>query len=535
MTWLPARELWKNWCFGLFLGGLMIAFQLTAMLIMLIKTPPGMIWMGNLVLNAVDYPVYLNYLEQGAHSLWLTNLYNNFPQVLRFDAFWSLGGFLVRLGLSAIQAHEILRWLGTMVLGLVVYGTAKHVTTDEHRARVSSLIILNGMSLGWLHAIIANLSTGKMLISIPPDVSSELSIAPLLTGGAHAILSLSLQLLLIRWVWLIVARDQKKYLYPAVPLAAFFAAFHPYFIPLMSLVALIALTLQIKKSRLAQRAVSAGIILSSMLPAGLYFLWLAGQDKNFSHHFLVVNQLNLHRPTFWLFSLLPILIAGYFLYWSKKISLDQYRTINLQWVWIWIAAALICLSLPFPWSAKYSQGLMPAFSLLTLPFWLWLYDKYLAGHSLGSMRLMLAVLYLSAPFLYVMFMHVQVSNSEVRPLFYQPKNVIQGLEIIKKQTDPDAVVLVDDLDLALWIPAKTLRRVWLGHEHETPDYPERAKQMASWRTTSDTQAFNDFLDKNNISILISNQPTDTNRYSALLKDNWSEIYKNNDLTAWQRN
>lgn len=535
MTWLSARELWKNWWFGLFLGGLMIAFQLMAAAIMILRTPPDMVWMGNLVLNAVDYPVYLNYLEQGAHSLWLTNLYNNLPQVLRFDAFWSLGGLLVRLGLSAIQAHEVLRWLGTMALGLIVYGTAKYTITDEHRVRVSSLIILNGMSLGWLYAIIANLSTGKMLISIPPDVSSELAIAPLLTGGAHAILSLSLQLLLIRWVWLIVAEDQRKYLYPAVPLAAFFSAFHPYFIPLIGLTVLITLILQIKKIGLVKKVLSAAAIWSSMLPAGLYFLWLAGQDINFSHHFLVVNQLNLHRPIFWLFSLLPILIAGYFLYWSKKISLDQYRTTNLQWVWIWIAAALICLSLPFPWSAKYSQGLMPAFSLLTLPFWLWLYDKYLAGHSLGSMRLMLAVLYLSAPFLYVMFMHVQVSNSEVRPLFYQPKNVIQGLEIIKKQTDPDAVVLVDDLDLALWIPAKTLRRVWLGHEHETPDYPERAKQMASWRTTSDTQAFNDFLDKNNISILISNQPTDTNRYSALLKDNWSEIYKNNDLTAWQRN
>lgn len=513
----------------------MIAFQLIAAAIMILRAPQDTVWMGNLVLNAVDYPVYLNYLEQGAYSLWLTNLYNNLPQVLRFDAFWSLGGLLVRLGLSAIQAHEILRWLGTMVLGLVVYGTTKHVVTDERRARVSSLIILNGMSLGWLYAVIANLSTGKMLISIPPDVSSELAIAPLLTGGSHAILSLSLQLLLIRWVWLIVAKDQRKYLYPALPLAAFFAAFHPYFIPLMSLVALITLTLQIKKSRLTQRAVSAGIILSSMLPAGLYFLWLAGQDKNFSHHFLVVNQLNLHRPIFWLFSLLPILIVSYFLYWSKKISLDQYRTTNLQWVWIWFAAALICLSLPFPWSAKYTQGLMPAFSLLTLPFWLWLYDKYLAGHNTHAPRFILAILYIGAPFLYVMFMHVQVSNSEVRPLFYQPKNVIQGLEIIKKQTDPDAVILVDDLDLALWIPAKTLRRVWLGHEHETPDYPGRSGQLERWRATDNTNDFNDFLNKNNISILISNQAVDTSRYSSLLKTDWTEIFQNNDLVVWQKN
>ncbi len=520
----------------MFLGGLMIAFQLIAAAIMILRTPPDMVWMGNLVLNAVDYPVYLNYLEQGARSLWLANLYNNFPQVLRFDAFWSLGGLLVRLGLSAIQAHEVLRWLGTMALGLVVYDTAKHVVTDERQARISSLIILNGMSLGWLYAVIANLSTGKMLISMPPDVSSELAIAPILTGGAHAILSLSLQLLLIRWVWLIVAKDQRKYLYPAVPLAAFFAAFHPYFIPLIGLTVLITLTLQIKKIGLVQKALSAIVIWLSMLPAGLYFLWLTGQDKNFSHHFLVVNQLNLHRPVFWFFSLLPILVAGYYLYWSK-ISLDQYRTTNLQWIWIWIwiAAALICLSLPFPWSAKYTQGLMPAFSLLTLPFWLWLYDKYLAGHSLGSMRLMLTVLYISAPFLYVMFMHVQVSNSEVRPLFYQPKNVIQGLEIIKKQTDPDALILVDDPDLALWIPAKTLRRVWLGHEHETPDYPGRSRQLERWRATDNTNDFNDFLNKNNISILISNQAVNTNRYSSLLKTDWSEIFQNNDLVVWQKN
>lgn len=510
----------------------MVAFQIIALITITLNTPPDTVWMGNMVLNAVDYPVYLNYLEQGGRSVWLTNLYSDSPQILRFDFFWSVGGLLVRLGLSAIQAHELLRWLATMILGLVVYGTAKQVIQDEHRARITCLILLNGMSLGWLYAIIANLTTGKMLISIPPDVASELSIAPLLTGGAHAILSLSLQLLLIRWVWLIVAENQLKYLYPFVPLVAYFSAFHPYFIPLISLVTLITLVLQIKKNRLTQTSMSSLIIFLSMLPAGIYFLWLANQDKNFGHHFLVVNQLYLHRPIFWLFSLLPILIAGYML-WRKKVPAHDYLKAT-NWTWVWIVSAVICLALPFPWSAKYTQGLMPALALLTLPFWLWLYDKYLAGHGLGSMRFMLAILYLSAPFLYVMFVHARVSNSEVSSLFYQPKTVVHGLETIQQKTPIDAVVLIDNPDLALWIPAKTLRRVWLGHEHETPDYLSRSKQLDAWRVTDNAGDFNNFLNENNISILISNQTANTSRYSSLLKADWVKIYKNTDLVVWQK-
>ncbi|MHB8830942.1 MAG: hypothetical protein ACYC44_02420 [Patescibacteria group bacterium] len=112
------KDLLKKWWFGLLLAACLIIFEILTISVPILATPPGFRWLGAGIFNTGDMAVYLNYLAQAKHSFLVTNLFNNLPQIPRFDLFWSLGGLFVRAGLPPLLTHEILRWICTVTLGL---------------------------------------------------------------------------------------------------------------------------------------------------------------------------------------------------------------------------------------------------------------------------------------------------------------------------------------------------------------------------------------------------------------------------------
>ena len=544
------KELMREWRFALVLGGLMVAFELTVMALIVSGTPEGQRWLGATIFNTGDVPVYLDYLAQAKDSFLLYNLYNNLPQIPRFDLFWSLGGLLVRLGLAPLWAHEILRWICTLALAIAVYATARAVTRNGRQARIASLLMVSGLSTGWLYDLWMGLNKQWTPNSLATaDLASEFAIAPVLLGGAHMILSIALQLLVARWIWEVISQDRKTRLWPVSLILFALSFFHPYFIPLFGLIAILALGFSLKTGPWTKSVWSFLCINAAMLPGAGYYLWLVLNDSAFRVHHLQANRLPLDPWYFWVIMLLPFIPAICWMitknqkpiskqdpksnFDSSELTEDQIQ--NSVWVWAWLASAAVCMLLPFPWMRKYTQALLPALVMLTLPFWLMLADKLWTKQVIWPLNICLSLL-VAFPFLHLLqTQSFMVVDPYWQKNFYRPDALFQAWDYIRHSAPPDSLTIAMDLWSSHWTPTYTLRRTWIGHLHETPDFMNRIGPYRQWIQTQDQDIFRSYLATTPVTHIIATTPADADRVARLIdRQDWRPVFEEAGVAVWQR-
>ncbi|MDD5726769.1 MAG: hypothetical protein PHC53_05215 [Patescibacteria group bacterium] len=529
------RNFLKNWWFGLLLSACLIVFEILIALVPILSTPPGYRWLGAGIFNTGDMAVYLNYLGQLKNSWLISNLYNNFPQALRFDTFWSLGGILVKVGASPLWAHEILRWLSIIALAFSVYAAAKAMTRTEKQARLTTLLVVSGLSTGWLHSIWMGATHQWTPLSLAaPDLDTELAIAPLLIGGAHMILSLALQITALRWLWEAIREEKIYRLLPACLCLFALSSFHPYFTPLFGIVSVMAIWPRLKAKLWHKPLLSFLGVNLSLVPWTAYYVWLMAKDPNFKTHHLQTNFLPLDPWYFWIIIILPFLLAAYWIL-KNKIPENFLWREKPKWVLAWIAAAIICMLLPFPWTRKFTQGLVPALVLLTLPFWLMLAGKLFTKKILWPLKACLAIL---ITFPYIHLLQTQITMA-VDPYwsknFYRPIALFQAWDFIQRTAPKNSLVLATDLWSNYWTPAYTLRTVWIGHNHETPDFKSRVAPYLDWTKTQDERIFRGYLNQVPVTQVIATTPSDVQRLKTLMDQNkWLLSFQNDSAAVWQR-
>lgn len=523
------KDFLKNWWFGLFLAACLIVFEILTVAVPILGTPPGYRWLGAGIFNTGDMAVYLNYLAQTKYSFLITNLFNNLPQIPRFDLFWSTGGLLVRAGLPPLWTHEILRWLCTVILGLAIYATATAVTKTEKHARITSLLIISGLSTGWIYDLWMGL-INKWTPRSPAtaDLASEFAVAPTLLGGAHMILSLALQLLIVRWIWeAIFSINKKNLLYACLGILAL-SAFHPYFIPLFGLISLIAFFASLKSHKWKMPLFYTFLINLSLLPSALYYFWIIANDQGFRIHQTQINSLPLDVWYFWIIMLAPFILAVVWMVYRRQCT-------DTKWVMTWVIAALVCMLLPFPWTRKYTQGLLPALVLLTLPFWLMLADKISSRKIILPLKACLIIL-IAFPYIHLFQTQVfMVTDLYWSKNFYRSNEVFKAWDYIKQTSKNNDLLLATDQWSNYWTPAYTTQKVWIGHEHETPDFKSRITPYLDWTKTSDATSFESYLDKTPVTTIITADPNQVERLKTMMNGNmWEEIYKSAGAAVWQR-
>ncbi|MFA6100189.1 MAG: hypothetical protein WC750_04965 [Patescibacteria group bacterium] len=554
MTKADLKIWWHKWWFGFVLSSLLISYQLASLITFISSTPKGFRWLGHLAFNMTDYPVYLNYLLQGKTHFLISNLYNNFSQIPRFDIFWSLGGLLVRAGLSPVMTHEILRWFCTVALALAVYATAKSLVTSERWARLASLFMLSGLSLGWIYSAWRDLGGPEFKSAgpTPPDLVTEFGVAPVLIGGAHMILSLALELLSVRWIYELICLKKKNRLVPLILVSLFFTWLHPYFIPLLGCQALICLVVAYRKKDKTKSLPYFLVVGASFIPAAGYYVYLALMDSAFKDHFLISNQLRLGSGWTWLLALLPLLwAAGRLL--MRKVPSELFQTKFPAWALFWIISALICLALPFPWQRKYTQGLLMAGVILTLPYWLMVSESILSKWRTGIKRLfylspphliikaagsafgvIFFIFFICAPYLYLFQIQLTTLRPDFIYSFYESNSLFSAWNFLESNQN-NHMVITDNLWINLWTPAKTGLHVWIGHAHETPDYWARFEQYSEWLKTDQVDGFNRFLNENQINVIIATTLANQSRFERLIDhQSWQKTFEQSQITVWSK-
>ncbi|MBD3281961.1 hypothetical protein GF391_04420 [Candidatus Uhrbacteria bacterium] len=510
----------KKWSYAFILAGVMLAFQYATIFGIIVLTPPDHSWLGATITNASDTGVYINYINQASESLLLKNFYAEADHIARFDPFWTVGGLFVRMGATPILAHEILRILTTIILAFAIFATAKSVTKNPRDARLTSLLMLFGLSTGWIYSVYMSITNSWAVDSlVPSDLSNEFALIPILLGGAHMILSPALLMLNTRWLWQIITQNRKPTAIPWLTIACH-VSFHPYYIPIYGLISLLAFAYTKTKKSLLRFLV----LNSAMLPGAIYYLYLIFKDNKLREHHLITNTLPLDPFWMWLIMLLPIIIAYIWILWNKA-NLDLS---GKTWVWIWLLSAIICMFLPLPWNRKFQQALLPALVILTLPLWLFIY------HSLKPKTDFVLkaafIILLAFPFLHLMQSQLALATDPAwNKYFYVSNATITAWDKLKAAPS-DSLTISTSLYTCLWTPANTKKRVWIGHNHETPNFLSRFADYQAWRRTTSTNDFNNFLDDNGITHVI----TDKNRYTDLFNNNWQVDYNKQNISLWSR-
>lgn len=510
----------KKWHFAFFLAFTMLLFEYAAIFGVIALTPQNHTWLGATISNSSDTGIYLNYIQQTSNSPLLKNFFAGPDHITRFDSFWILGGKLVKLGLTPIQAHEILRIFTTIFLGFAIYATAKSVTNTEKHARITSWLILAGTSTGWIYTIILTITNSWQIGSIvPADLGSEFALSSVLLGGAHMILSVALLLLNTRWLWQIITQNRKISAIPWITIT-YHVSFHPYYIPIYGLISLFALLYTRTKKSLWRFL----IMNFSLLPGAAYYIYLILQDPKLREHHLVTNTLAIDPIWTWLIILLPIIIAYIWILWNKK-KLDLS---GKNWVWAWLGAAIICIILPLPWDRKFTEALLPALVILTLPFWLHIYNNLKPKIDLPLKAAL--ILLLSFPFLHILQSQFALAIDPAwNQYFYTSNQTINVWNKLQKAPE-ESLIISTNLYTCLWSPLHTQKYIWIGHNHETPDFLNRFAEYQAWRHTTSTSKFNNFLDNYQITHVL----TDKDSYNDLFNDKWQLDYQEQNVSLWSR-
>lgn len=528
---------WQKWWFGFILAGALLGFEIACLILFVKLTPQGSQWLGDLGFNASDYAVYLNYLLQAKSHFLISNLYDNFAQVPRFDAFWSTAGLLIRAGLTPIVTHEILRWGMTVILALAIYATAKTLVSGERRARLTSFLMVSGLSLGWIYAAWRDLGGPEFPSSgpTPPDMVTEFGVAPVVLGGAHMILSFGLELLLMRWIYELICLGKSRLLLPLIIVTLFFTWLHPYFIPLLGCQMLICTVVTFNRHRQGKTMLYFLAGCASLIPAAGYYVWLAILDPAFRNHHLAANQLPLGSIWVWLLILIPLIWAGGRMFFHK-VPLEFYWSRNPTWVWFWIASAVFCLLLPFPWQRKYTQGLLIAGVILTLPYWLMVSGSILSKWRSSFKHLLyffFFIFFISASYLYLFQIQWTALRTDFSYHFYQNDSLFVAWNSLK--SNPSSLIISDDPWINLWTPAETGQHVWIGHAHETPNYFERSEQFTEWLKTDKADDFNRFLNENQINAVMATTQANQIKFGKLIDPKeWQKTFEQSQITVWSK-
>ena len=528
MTRRPRIPFWLT--FGLIVVALeaMMAFTLWR------SAPAGTHWLGGSIQNTSDVAVYLSYLHQGADGHFLlSDRFAVEPHAQRFDPVWSTAGLIARTGIPLILLHEILRWIFTLVLAWAVFAAARGLTKTERDARLGTILVFGGVSSGWLYSVwlhVFNLWTAKTYAAA--DVVTEFGIGPVLSGGAHMILSVALLLTSLRLAWRAWERTSLKDGIGAAFAAGILASFHPYFAPTLVIFSIICVLWF--RTRITRRIFLTGLGISMLaaIPSLLIYVPLAF-DEVFRTHQLSANVLPLPPLISSVFVLAPF-IAAFIWMWSSRIRLPS----NSEWLIAWILTAALCILLPFPWTRKYLDGLGCALVLLTLPAWLAVRDWILRqkprilSYTIATLLLFIACF---TPFHIITSQLAWIGPDPSRQQwFFRSDETFDAWTWISQHTPTDAIILSDDMWINDWTPACTDRRVWVGHDHETPDFWNKRALWNELRTTMDPSRARAILDATPVTDILLVTTSTQATFPSWLSPDWKIVHRTDRVLILER-
>lgn len=425
-----------------------------------------------------DQNVYFSAIGWGKRGgLVFPNLYDTQSKkpMFVYTVYVLIGKLAGSLNISNVLSFHLAEVFFSFILGIVIWWFLGIFIKDKREKIIIYIILIFGGGLGWLFF--------PQLVL--PDLGQPGFILESAFRRPHEAISSGFFLLAIGLFWQGIKIKKNKLLIFGAVSVFLMSFFHPY----------ILLTLVVIFSAwtgfyfLTNNSIKFFPILVCLGLSGIIWFLTIGksliENPGFSGLMLQVQK----SPTPLLVILgwgilFPIVLIGLF----SKINNDEDKFFKIWFIFGWII-----LYLPFGFQKLLIRGLWFPVVILAIKGVSWLVKKF----NLNYISLAFIIIIFCIPTTFYMTFRRLDESSENRWIYLTKEEgeVINNLRFIGKN---DEGVLAS-YRVANIIPAMTTKRVWVGHEFQTPNFNERIQEVNKFysNTMVDSEA-QSFLNRANI-------------------------------------
>jgi len=474
----------RRWLWGVIILAVGLA-NVPAILAFLFP-PPGMNYAGIDSTAPGDVNVYLSYMEQVRHGEFIfRDLYTSEPQSgTIFNPFWLVLGLVgVIFHLPPLFMYFLVRIMLGILLLWVLYQAAEKIFHRRVEVRIAWLLAVFASGVGaWFAPYLEVVYNGDVPTKAwPMDlwVSEAFTFLQL----HHSPHFLAATILIILSVWnmsqIVLRGSWRSAVWAGLAMLGLYA-FHPFHVLSLGLIAVsfFLVGIWIRRADLGLRLLQFATAWVIASPAVFYHLWLIRNDP------LAAGRAEQNiLPTTWP----SITVVSYGLLFFAAIAgaIILYRRRRAEYVLLiaWAIAHSIAIYLPVFFNRRLTHGLNIALALLAAPavaaLWESRWRQQFTRSAFGWAGIGLAGIgLLLASNLWVVSQDASHLFNKGRSLpyyFYLPTGYDQAFQWLRKNGDTSTVVLTAPVS-GNFVPGKTGRRVFVGHNVETIDFETKREQ-----------------------------------------------------------
>lgn len=470
-------------------------------------------YLGLYPLGSADTNVYFSFMKQAEQGkVFVENLHTGELQhgsifhPLWLVLGWSAGLFRLPIPLVFHLARVI---LGAVFL-LFLYFFLGSVFSDSRRRNIAFVLAAFASGIGVFFSInVPFWDTIQAFLLLPSDqwITESNTFLTLM----HSPLFLLSQLLLLLLFWLVLHEERLRGAFMLGVVAFALGLVHPY--DLVTVAALLPAFLAVRRIRdpmLTPRDAGRflrrlAVIALFVTPAIIYFS-VIGRVEPAIGGWMRQNVTISPMPHSYIFGyglILAFAVAGF-------VALRKTRNRTQLFVLTWTVVGLLLLYIPVQINRRFTNGLhVPLVILAAVGVdlaWRGL-SRIAARHELRRSALLSFAGWVVGIGIFFSTMTVVAKSIywESNPalsIYHLPKTVTTAMDWLEPNTSDADVILAHSYDGNI-IPARTGRRVYVGHGHQTVDWDRKRELVASWffRTNGDDDAKAAFLRLERISVI----------------------------------
>jgi hypothetical protein len=116
--------------------------------------------------------------------------------------------------------------------------------------------------------------------------------------------------------------------------------------------------------------------------------------------------------------------------------------------------------------------------------------------------------------------------------FFMSQDLVRAWQWLRTSTPKDTVILPDDIWVGVWTPPYSERHVWIGHDHETPEWRKRRNFLEELFTNQDPQRVQTMLKETGVDIVVTTRPANGMFMHEKAGYTWQEEKRFGTVVIW---
>jgi len=501
-------------------------------------------FIGNNIVNLPDVNVYLSYIEQvKAGKILLANLFTSEAQVnVFFSPLWLATGLIAKiLNLDSVLIFHLTRIIAAILFAVFIFYYFLDLFFAKFFEKIIAFILIcfsSGLGIFFLPNIVDLIYNAHFPMFILP-VDFLLAEANTFLSATHSSLFIFSQLLIIISFYIFLKNNFRARNYIYILFITLFLGFsHPYDVLVVLGVLLIYffISLIFKNFKL---------IKNYKVFIGQYLLVILGFFiTSFYYYFIVRKEIALWgwfnqnvtlspTPLSYLISYSPLIaLIPISLYLNIK---KDYK--NFNFLLIWVVTLFFLAYLPFQFQSRLFATCHVGLAILASYAIISFIRFLLKVPILKIIKiLVLVMLFLCLTITNFAFIFMVIfAYNKIDVYSYFPNSYYQAALWLKHNSQTGEVVLTGGLN-GNFLPAIAVRPVYLGHHHQTINFPDKLAIINKWffKDNNQDDKKKEFLKKNRIKyVYYTKREKILGDYNLDNKDFLEKIFSNEEVKIYK--